>query len=111
LPGKIRISVLVAATVLCAQAAVAQARIADLRARFVREPSPVNKAKLMPQLGDAEFAEVDTDVAQGKLQEALAVLNQYRDEIDACVPKSILRDSSSCNFPCGTRCVAWTWSS
>lgn len=84
MPGKIRISVLVAATVLCAQAAVAQARIADLRARFVREPSPVNKAKLMPQLGDAEFAEVDTDVAQGKLPEALAVLNQYRDEIDSC---------------------------
>lgn len=82
--GKIRISMLVAATVLCANAAFAQGKIADLRARFVREPSPVNRAKLMPQLGDAEFAEVDADVAQGKLPEALAVLKLYRDEIDSC---------------------------
>jgi hypothetical protein len=84
LQGKIWISMFVAATVLCANAAVAQGKIADLRARFVREPSPVNKAKLMPQLGDAEFAEVDADVAQGKLPEALAVLKLYREEIDSC---------------------------
>jgi len=80
----IRILMLVVATVLCANAVVAQAKVADLRARFQREPSPVNRAKLMPQLGDAEFAEVDADVAEGKLPEALAVLKLYRDEIDSC---------------------------
>lgn len=84
MPEKIRILMLVVATVLCANAAVAQGKIADLRARFTREPNPVNKAKLMPQLGDAEFAEIDADVAQEKLPEALAVLRQYRDEIDSC---------------------------
>jgi hypothetical protein len=84
LPEKTRISMLVVAAVLCAGAAVAQGKIADLRARFTREPSPVNKAKLMPQLGDAEFAEIDADVAQEKLPAALAVLRQYRDEIDSC---------------------------
>lgn len=75
---------LVLATVLCANAAFAQGKIADLRARFAREPNPINKAKLMPQVGDAEFAEIDADVAQGKLPEALAVLGQYREEVHSC---------------------------
>jgi hypothetical protein len=84
LTGTKRISALVVITALCASAALAQDRIADLRARLAREPSPVNKAKLMPQLGDAEFAEIDLDVTQGKIAEALAVLQNYRDEIDLC---------------------------
>jgi hypothetical protein len=79
-----RISAFALSTVLCANAAIAQAKIADLRARFEREPSAVNKAKLMPSLGDAEFAEIDTDVAQGKLPEALVVLKLYREEADSC---------------------------
>jgi hypothetical protein len=80
----IRISALVVTIMLCASAAVAQGKIADLRARLAREASPVNKAKLMPQLGDAEFAEIDTDVTQGKLPEALDVLQHYRDEVESC---------------------------
>jgi hypothetical protein len=85
LPGTIRISALVATIVLCgASAAMPQDRIADLRARLAREPSPVNKAKLMPQLGDAEFAEIDADVTQEKLPEALDVLQHYRNEVDLC---------------------------
>jgi hypothetical protein len=80
----IRISALVVITALCVGAAVAQGKIADLRARLVREPNPIAKAKLMPQLGDAEFAEIDMDVTQGKLPEALDVLQQYRDEVDLC---------------------------
>ena len=67
LPGMIRISALVVITALCASAAVAQAKIADLRAHFLREPNPVNKAKLMPQLGDAEFAEIDGGRHAGKV--------------------------------------------
>jgi hypothetical protein len=82
--GMIRISGLVLGFVLLATTIPAQSRIADLRARFEREPSPVGKARLMPQLGDAEFAEIDTDVTQGHLPEALAILQMYRDEVTSC---------------------------
>ena len=84
MPALIRISVLVVTIALCASAAVAQGKIADLRTHFLREPNPVNKAKLMPQLGDAEFAEIDADVTQEKLPEALDVLQHYRDEVESC---------------------------
>ena len=59
-------------------------RLAELRSRFAHEPNPVARAKLMPQLGDAEFAEIDNDVIQEKLPEALAVLQSYRDEVESC---------------------------
>jgi hypothetical protein len=79
-----RISALVITTALCASAVLAQDKVADLRARLTREPNPVNKAKLMPQLGDAEFAEIDAHVTQGKVPEALEVLQHYRDEVNLC---------------------------
>ena len=59
-------------------------RISDLRTRVTRESNPVNKAKLMPQLGDAEFAEIDKDVAAGNLREALLVLQHYLEEVQSC---------------------------
>jgi len=65
-------------------AASAQDRISDLRNRFAHEPNPVAKAKLMPPLGDAEFAVIDDDVAQDKIPEALEVLKSYRDEVTSC---------------------------
>jgi hypothetical protein len=80
----IRISALVVTMVMCASAAIAQGKIADLRARLAQEPNAVSKAKLMPQLGDAEFAEIDADVTKEKFLEALAVLGHYRDEVDTC---------------------------
>jgi hypothetical protein len=82
--GMIRIWGLILTTALFASSLLAQSRIADLRARLAREPNPVSKAKLMPQLGDAEFAEIDTDVTQGHLPEALAALQLYRDEVHSC---------------------------
>ncbi len=80
----IRISALVVTLALCASATVAQGKIAELRARLAQEPNAVNKAKLMPPLGDAEFAEIDEDVTKGKFPEALDILQHYRDEVDAC---------------------------
>jgi hypothetical protein len=82
--AKIRIVAVVfaAASVCCS--ACAQDRVTDLHNRFEHEPNPVAKAKLMPQLGDAEFAEIDDDVTQGKLSEALAVLQSYRDAAASC---------------------------
>jgi hypothetical protein len=80
----IRISALVVAIVMFASVAIAQGKVAELRARLAQEPNAVNKAKLMPQLGDAEFAEIDADVTKGKLPEALDILQHYRDEVESC---------------------------
>jgi hypothetical protein len=84
LPGIASISAFALTTALLAGAVLAQDRIADLRARLAREPNPVAKAKLMPDLGDAEFAAIDADVMQERLSEALAILRTYRDEVDTC---------------------------
>jgi|SRR5579864_8153650 len=80
----IRISTLFVATALFAGPLLAQNKIAELRARLARETSAVSKAKLMPQIGDAEFAEIDKNVSQQHLAEALAVLREYRDEVNSC---------------------------
>lgn len=82
--AKIRIVAIALAAASISGSAHAQDRVTDLRDRFEHEPNPVAKAKLMPQLGDAEFAEIDQDVTQGKLPEALAVLQSYRDEVVSC---------------------------
>jgi len=58
---------------------------ADLRSRFRQETNPVQKAKLMPALGDAEFAEIRKDVEAENFSEALTLLRTYRDETQLCV--------------------------
>jgi hypothetical protein len=97
----IRISALVVTIVMCASAAIAQGKIADLRARLAQEPNAVNKAKLMPQLGGAEFAEIDADVTKEKLPEALAVLEHYRDEVDTCDKALAATGVDAENHPAG----------
>jgi hypothetical protein len=84
MPVKICIVAILVAAASISGPALAQNRLADLRSRVAHEPNPIAKAKLMPQLGDAEFAEIDSDVMQGKLPEALAVLQSYRDEVESC---------------------------
>lgn len=61
-----------------------QDRIEALRARFAHEPNPVQRAKLMPQLGEEEFRAIGAAVAAGHLPDALATLNQYRSEVRLC---------------------------
>jgi hypothetical protein len=84
MPVKVRIVGIVLAAASISGAAVSQDRLADLRSRLAHEPNPVSRAKLMPPLGDAEFAEIDSDVTQGKLPEALTILASYRDEVESC---------------------------
>lgn len=79
-----RIFVLVSAVALFGGSVLAEDHATDLRARFARESNAVNKAKMMPDLGDVEFAEIDKDVAAGKVQDALAVLKQYDDQAQSC---------------------------
>jgi hypothetical protein len=62
----------------------AQSSALEFRARFDRETDPMHRAKMMPQLSDAEFQQIGKDVAAGHLPEALAVAEEYRDEVRAC---------------------------
>ncbi len=62
-----------------------QTRIEDLRQRLAQESDPVRKAKKMPQLGEAEFQQIQKDVASEQFADALALLRQYRGEVQSCV--------------------------
>jgi hypothetical protein len=84
MPVKVPIVAIVLAAASIAGVALPQDRVTALRSRLAQEPNPVSRAKLMPQLGDAEFAEIDSDVMLGKLPDALAVLQSYRDEVESC---------------------------
>lgn len=57
---------------------------AALRAKFLHETDPVRKAKLLVQLGDAEFRDIRKDASSDNLAEALANLQRYRDEAQSC---------------------------
>jgi hypothetical protein len=70
---------------MLAGAAVGQSRTGELRARFNQETNPVRKAKLMRDLGDAEFRDIDHDVDAGKLPDAASAFERYRDEVRSCV--------------------------
>jgi hypothetical protein len=79
-----QIGMIALAFILFAGLARSQDRIAELRVRFARESNPVNKAKIMPELGDAEFAVMDKDLMAERVPEALAILRQYRAEAQTC---------------------------
>lgn len=82
--GKFRIGPLTLVVAFLAGPALAQNRLAEFRSRFQRETDPIHRAKLMPQLGTAQFQEIDKDLAADKLPDALSVLQQYRDEAQSC---------------------------
>jgi len=71
--------------VALAAAAFAQDRTADLRARFERETNPVQKAKLMPDLGEAEFQKIRADADADQFSSALKGLREYEAQVDTCV--------------------------
>jgi hypothetical protein len=84
MPVKVRLVAIILAAASISGTALSQDHLADLRSRMAHDPNPVNRAKLMPQLGDAEFAEIAAEVMQGKTSEALEVLRSYRDEVQSC---------------------------
>lgn len=62
-----------------------QTRIEDLRQRLAQESDPVRKAKKMPELGEAEFRQIQKDVASEQFTDGLTLLRQYRGELQSCV--------------------------
>jgi len=59
-------------------------KAAEFRARFARETDPIHRAKLMPQLGEAELQEIQRQIAGGELSEALEGFKEYRDQVRQC---------------------------
>ncbi len=66
--------------VVAAGSVVAQDRVPELRARFQSETNPVHKAKLLPRLADAEFSDIQNQVAAGNLGDAAAIVEKVRGE-------------------------------
>jgi len=61
-----------------------QKQILDFRTRFTQETEAVRRAQKMLKLGEADFDEVTGDIDAVKLPDGLAVLKEYRDEIQLC---------------------------
>ena len=62
-----------------------QDRLSAFRARLQNDPDPVHKAKLMKDLGDVEFQEIQKDLDAGNGPDAVAVLEKYQAEAQSCV--------------------------
>jgi hypothetical protein len=62
-----------------------QDRTSDLRSRFEHETNPVQKAKLMPDLGQAEFQQIGKEVEAYHLSVALDLLREYDVQVASCV--------------------------
>lgn len=73
-----------AALALMAGLLAQQDRLSQVQSRFDHETDAVHKAKLLPDLGDAEFQEVQRQVAAGNLSDAVTALEKYRDAARNC---------------------------
>jgi hypothetical protein len=54
------------------------------RAKFEHEADPVHKAKLLLPLGESEFKDAESALANDKAVEALDILKKYLDEAQSC---------------------------
>ncbi len=100
---------------LAAKWTLGQKQILHFRTRFTQETGAVHRAPKMPKLGEAEFDEIAMDIDEGKLTDGLAVLKEYRDEIQSCEKdprrqeprcRKIQKALSNWRFHCGNRCGA-----
>jgi hypothetical protein len=59
-------------------------KTAEIRARFVRETNPVRKAKILPQLAEAEYLQVQDQLKADNAAEAGAIVKQMAGEAATC---------------------------
>jgi hypothetical protein len=59
-------------------------RTAELRSKFAKELNPVKKAKIVPQLADAEFQQVQDLLKADNATEAAAIVKQVAEEATEC---------------------------
>ncbi|HWF37021.1 MAG TPA: hypothetical protein VG322_00785 [Candidatus Acidoferrales bacterium] len=81
---KFRLWAPIAMLALLPTGAAAQNAAAEFHTRFLQDTDPVHRAESMHKLGAAEFDEITKDFDAAKFPAALALLREYRDEIDAC---------------------------
>jgi hypothetical protein len=101
LPGTWGISRVVLAAALSFASVYPQTALDDLRGRYTRESDPIRRAKLLPKLGDAEFQEVQKQVTDGSLPDAIAGIRQYRDQVQTCVSDLDAREPDPEKHPSG----------
>jgi hypothetical protein len=89
------------ALVLFANVAPGQNNLAELRSRLEHETNPVSKAKIMHDLGEVEFKQIERDVSGGHLPEGLAILKQYDAEVHACVQALDKKGENAEKHPAG----------
>lgn len=65
--------------------AVAQQNVAELQARFDREPNSVSKAKLLVKLGDAQFDEARRAGKESDYTTVGFTMEKYRDNVRAAL--------------------------
>jgi hypothetical protein len=78
-----------------------QDRLSEFRTRFEREPDPVNKAKLMPNLSAAEFQQIEKSVSAGDNTAALNGLEKFRDEARSCAKELDAKGIDAESHPAG----------
>lgn len=78
-----------------------QDRVSVFRSRLEHDPDPVHKAKLMKDLGDAEFQEIQNDLVAGNGSEAIRVLEKYKAETQSCVNDLDAKKIDAENHPNG----------
>ena len=61
--------------------ALAQNQVAELQGQFNRENDATRKVKILTKLGDAQFALMRKETGEGKYEQALRTLEEYRDEV------------------------------
>jgi len=82
---RIAIRLLLAASLplACAGSALAQDALTKMRAEYANETNPVDKAKTLAKLGSREMTALRSLVSAGEDENALAALDQYRDNVVA----------------------------
>jgi hypothetical protein len=68
-------------TLAAVSSASAQSELLKLRAEYASKSNPVDKAKVLAKLGSREMAAVRAHLNEGQDENALAVLEQYRDAV------------------------------
>lgn len=82
-------------------AAFSQNQIAEYRLRFEQDANPVHRAKLMRNLGRAEFKAIEKDMTAGYTDRALTGLREYVEQAKICEAGLDAKHVNPENHPAG----------
>ena len=84
MPGRFLFLALILMVGLSPRRMSGQNEILELRTRFTHETDAMRRIQMMAKLGQRQFDEIAQDIDADKLPEGLALLKEYRDEIQLC---------------------------